>query len=145
MKPGGMLLLLLAAALVGCATQAKFQAKMDAFIGSPEAAVVGTYGPPQAAYTLTDGSKVLQYTRSGQMVLPGAVIYQPVTTTTTGNVTINQGVRQSTGTYGSTSTTYVPQAGPLTTVTVGCTVNFTVDVTGTVRAWSASGNRCVAD
>ena len=131
--------------LAGCATQAKFQAKMDSFVGRPEAVLVGAYGPPQGSYTLNDGSKVLQYSRNGQMVLPGVQTMQPVTTNTTGNVTLNQGMRQTSGSYNSTSTTYVPQQGPATTVQLGCTVNFTIDAGGIVRTWSASGNHCVAN
>lgn len=102
-------------------------------------------GPPNRSYTLNDGSKVLQYSRSSQMVLPGAQTMQPVTTNTTGNVTMNQGMRQTTGIYNSTSTTYVPQQGPNTTVQLECTVNFTIDATGIVRSWSANGNHCVAN
>jgi hypothetical protein len=135
----------IAALVAGCATQAKFQAKMDSFIGRSEGALVGAYGPPQGSYTLGDGSRVLQYSRSGQMVLPGATTMQPVTTNTTGNLTLNQGMRQTTGNYNQTSTTYVQQQGPATTVQLGCTVNFTIDASGTVRAWSANGNHCVAN
>lgn len=136
----------LAAILIaGCATQAKFQEKMNSFVGRSEAVLVGHYGPPLGSYTLTDGSKVLQYTRSGQMVLPGAQTTQAVTTNTTGNVTLNQGLHQSTGNYNSTSTTYVPQQAPATVIQLGCTINFTIDAGGTVRAWSANGNHCVAN
>lgn len=131
--------------LAGCATQAKFQTKMNSFMGHSESALIGAYGPPQSSYVLGDGSRVLQYSRSGQMVLPGMQTMQPVTTNTTGNLTLNQGLRQTTGNYNSTSTTYVPQQGPATTIQLGCTVNFTIDAGGTVRAWSATGNHCVAD
>lgn len=133
------------AALAGCATQAKFQDKMNSFVGRPEAVLVGAYGPPQGSYTLNDGSKVLQYARSGQMVLPGVTTTQPVTTNTTGNMTLNQGMRQTTGTYNQTSTTYVQQEAPSTVVQLSCTVNFTIDAGGVVRAWNASGNHCVAN
>jgi hypothetical protein len=131
--------------MAGCATQAKFQTKMDSFLGQPEAVLVGTYGPPQSSYALNGGSKVLQYSRSGQMVLPGMTTTQPVTTNTAGNLTLNQGMRQTTGTYNQTSTTYVQQQAPSTVVQLGCTVNFTIDAAGIVRAWNASGNHCVAN
>ncbi|HEY8010473.1 MAG TPA: hypothetical protein VIE67_05690 [Rudaea sp.] len=131
-------------AISGCATQAKFQAKMDRFVGQPEAAVVGTYGPPQNSYILNDGTKVLQYTRGGTMVIPGATTYQPVTTNTAGNVTLNQGMRTTTGTYNQTSTTYLRQQGPAIPINLSCTVNFTVDKEGVVRRWSAEGNHCVS-
>jgi hypothetical protein len=131
--------------LAGCATQAKFETKMNGFVGQPEAALVGTYGPPQASYTLADGSRVLQYTRGGQVLLPGATTYQPVTSSTAGNLTLNQGARQTTGTYTQQTTSMVPVQQPGVPLNLACTVNFTVDAAGTVRQWSASGNHCVAN
>lgn len=130
--------------LTGCATSQKFTAKMDGFIGQPEIVVVSTYGPPQGAYTLNDGSKVIQYTRGSNLVLPGAVTYQPVRTTTTGNLTLNQGLQQTTGNYTQQSTTYVQNQAPATNIALSCTVTFTIDPSGVVQRWSASGNHCVS-
>lgn len=132
-------------ALIGCATQAKFQAKMDRFIGQPEGVLVGTYGPPQNSYVLDDGTKVLQYTRSGTIVLQGATTYQPVISSTSGNITLHQGTRATTGTYNQTTTSYVPQQAQAIPINVSCTVNFTISKDGVVRLWSAEGNNCVSD
>ena len=133
------------AVLSGCATQANFQAKMDRFLGQSEAIVVGIYGPPQNSYVLNDGSKVLQYSRGGTIAMPGATTSQPVTTDTAGYVTINQGMRATTGTYNQTSTTYVQQQGPAIPINLSCTVNFTADKEGIVRRWNAEGNHCVSN
>lgn len=138
-------LALAALTLAGCATQGKFVSKMNGFVGQPESVVVGTYGPPQSSYVMNDGSKALQYTRGGTVMLPGATTTQPVTTNTTGNYTLNQGLNQSTGRYSAQSTTYVQQQAPATPLNLWCTVNFTVDAGGTVKAWRADGNHCVAD
>ena len=127
----------------GCATQAKFQAKMDNFIGQSERVVVGTYGPPQNSYVLSDGSKVIQYTRGGSVIIPGTTTYKPVTTNTYGNVTLHQGLRTTTGAYNQTSTTYVQQQAPSTPINLSCTVNFTIDKDGIVQRWNAEGNHCV--
>jgi hypothetical protein len=132
-------------ALAGCATHGKFVSKMNGFVGQPESVIVGTYGPPQSSYVMNDGAKVLQYTRGGTVMLPGATTSRPVTTNTTGNYTLNQGLNQSTGSYSSQSTTYVQQQAPMTPLNLSCTVNFTVDKAGTVKSWQASGNHCVAD
>lgn len=132
------------AMLAGCATQAKFQAKMDNFLGQSEAVVIGNYGPPQNSYVLNDGSKVIQYTRGGTIVMPGATTYQPVTTNTYGNMTLNQGMRATTGAYNQTSTTYVQQQGAAIPINLSCTVNFTIDKEGVVRQWNSEGNHCVA-
>ena len=134
----------LAIALGGCATQAGFEKLMGTYMGNTEAQLVGRLGPPQNSYRLDDGSRVLQYARSGQIVLPGPTTYAPVTTNTTGNVTLNNGMRQTTGTYNQRSTTYVSQQAPDTTIALNCTVNFTVSAEGCVYAWRASGNNCRA-
>lgn len=126
----------------GCATSEKFAAKMDAFIGQPESALVSRLGPPQSAYTLTDGSKVIQYARSSTMLIPGATTLQPVRSNTYGNVSLNQGLRTTSGTYSSTTTTYVQHQGPSTSVQLACTVNFTISAQGAVLAWTAEGNHC---
>ncbi len=136
---------LAAALLAGCATTAKFEAKMNGFVGQPEGVIVGTYGPPNAAYALADGSRVIQYTRGSQVMLPGATTYQPVTGRTTGNVTLTQGSSMTTGTYSQQTTAMVPVQQPGTQLTMFCTVNFTIDSGGVVRSWNANGNRCVAD
>lgn len=140
-------LALAAAALLlsACATTQKFEAKMNRFIGQPEAAVVGTYGPPQAAYQLADGSKVIQYTRGGTVMLPGATTYVPVQSSTTGTMTLNRGLAQTTGNYTQQTTTTAPVQGAGTPLTFSCTVNFTIDPAGVVRQWAAQGNHCVSD
>ncbi len=136
----------LAAALLmsGCATSAKFTTKMDAFVGQSERALIMAYGVPQGSYQLQDGSKALQYTQSSNIVIPGATTMQPVTTHTTGNVTLNQGTLPSAGNYTQQSTTYVPTQGPATNIALACSITFTVDSGGIVRQWSANGNHCVS-
>jgi hypothetical protein len=134
----------IAAGLSGCATQANFSAKMNGFVGQSEMVVVAAYGPPQGSYVGADGSRVIQYTKGNTLVLPGATTYQPVTTNTTGNAIVNQGLRQVTGSYNQQSTTYIPQQAPATQVNLSCTVTFTVDKEGIVRGWNANGNYCVA-
>lgn len=138
-------LLICAVAVTACATTEKFNAKMNGFVGQPDAVVVGMYGPPDSSYTLADGSKVIQYTRGGTGVLPGATTVEPITTNTRGTMSIDLGIRAPvTGTYSQTSTTYVTQQGPATTVSLSCTVRFTIDPAGIVRKWAASGNNCTS-
>lgn len=127
-------------AVAGCATNAKFQDKMNNFMGAPESALVSAYGPPQSSYMSGDGSKVLQYTRSSSSQIGGATTYQPVTSTTTG--TVSNGYRSAN--YSANTTSYQPVQQPTYTINSWCTVNFTIDSGGTVRRWSANGNNCVA-
>lgn len=142
MKPIYVALMFLG--LTGCATSEKFSAKMDGFIGQPEISVISTYGIPQSNYTLQDGSRVIQYTRGSDITLPGAITVQPVTTNTSGNLTLNQGIRQTTGSYAQQSTTYVQSQGPASNISFSCTVMFTLDANGIVRRWSAKGNHCIS-
>lgn len=139
-----ILVLAIFLATAGCATSQKFSTKMDSFIGQPEVGLVSVYGVPQSSYALQDGSKILQYTRSNSMVLPGATTMQAINTNTSGNVTVNQGMRQATGNYTQQSTTHVPTQGPAINVALSCTVTFTVDSEGIVRRWVANGNHCVS-
>ena len=131
--------------LAGCATHGKFVSKMDRFVGQGESAVIGSYGAPAQSYTLTDGSRVISYTRGGTMVLPGITTYTPVTSNTSGNLVVNQGIRQSTGIYSSQTTTMLPQQAPAMNIQMSCTVHFTITSKGIVSAWRAEGSNCVSD
>lgn len=134
---------ILAATLAGCATQEKFNAKMDGFVGQPESALVMAYGVPTGTYPLGDGTKVIQFSRSRNMVLPGATTYQPITSNTYGNVNVNRGVYGTTsGNYSQTSTVMVPQTGPAINITQSCSVNFMISSAGIVQSWKAEGNHC---
>lgn len=130
------------AVLAGCATSANFAKQMDSFVGKPEIAVVSAYGAPDRSYAMQDGSRVIQYTKERQVALPGAVTTRPVRTTTTGNVSMNQGMTQTNGTYSQQSTTYVKQQGPGTNIEFSCTMIFTLDSSGTVKSWTSNGNDC---
>ena len=136
------LVLAVVTVLQACATTEKFTNKMNGFIGASELDLIGTYGAPNYAYTLGDGSKVLTYTRGGNVQFGGHTINQLVTTTSTASV---YGARVGAVSAVGTSTTYVPVQQPTHNVTVSCTVNFTLSPNGTVMRWAASGNRCVAD
>ena len=139
------LAVLLTIFLAGCATAEKFNTKMNGFVGKQEIAVASIYGSPQSVYSLPDGQRVISYIRGGQMVLPGATTSQPITTKTTGNLTLNQGLSQTTSIYSQQSTMYIRQQMPSTILNLSCTVNFTIDALGVIRSWSAAGNHCVAE
>lgn len=57
---------------LGCATQAKFKAQMDTWVGSSADSLVTQWGPPQSSYPLTSGGKVLHYSRQSS----GPTTYQ---------------------------------------------------------------------
>jgi hypothetical protein len=127
--------ILLLAALAGCATQAKFQANMDGWIGRSEASLVGGMGPPQSVYTIDATAKVLTWNHSGQVVLPGQTYTTPTTTNTTGYINNRP--------FNAQSTTYTQQQGAPTVIGLNCTVNVTLH-DGFVTAWQSFGNNCVS-
>lgn len=59
------LLLLAGLALPGCASQAGFDARMQALVGMPEGDLVQRIGVPEADFTTPEGRRFLQYERLG--------------------------------------------------------------------------------
>jgi hypothetical protein len=124
-----------ALALAGCATQAKFESRLDSWMGHRESELLASYGPPQSVYTVSDHERVLTYVQTGQIVLPGQNYTTPMVTNTNGYVGGTN--------YHATSTTYLPQQGAPTVIGLSCTVNFTV-VGEIVTRWRWQGNHCVS-
>ena len=59
------MLLLAGLTLAACATQAGFDARMQALVGTPEGDLVHALGVPEADFTTPDGRRFLQYERLG--------------------------------------------------------------------------------
>jgi len=127
-------LLAVLAGLSGCATQANYEKMLQSWVGDSEAHLVSSWGPPASVYE-AGGSRILTYVQSGQAVLPGASYTTPVRTTTYGNVGLTP--------YNATSTTYLPQQGAPTVISMSCTVHFTV-TQDRISNWSWQGNNCRA-
>jgi hypothetical protein len=111
---------------------------MDSYLGVPESNLVSGMGPPQNVYQAPDGSRILSFSRSGNMQLGGATTYQPVTSTTNGTLYGNGG----TATYRGATTSYQAVQQPTYNVPLSCSVNFTLR-NDRVVGWQASGNHCV--
>jgi hypothetical protein len=133
-------MLISVATLAGCATTEKFNAKMNSFLGQPEAVIVGRYGAPKSVYQVDALTKVLTYRRSGAVPVGGGTTMQAVTSQDRGSVYGPRG----TATYSGTSTTWVPVQQPAYSVEFWCEVHFTIKE-GAVSAWNAEGNHCVSD
>lgn len=127
--------------VAGCATNQKFSAKMDSFVGLREVALVTALGPPVNVYATADGDRVLSFRRASSMPVGGGTYTQPVTTA-------SQGVIYGPGgatTYNGTSTSYQQVQQPTYSINLWCEVNFTVASIGIVKDWRASGNHCVSN
>lgn len=131
--------------LSGCATTAKYEAKLNSWVGQPADSLVMAWGPPASSYPLQNGGQVLQY--SGQRTLPigGYTYTTPQTTYTNGTVNA-YGSRggYANANYSGTSTTYVQQQTPVYNVNLTCTTTFSVDASGYIVSWRYQGNDCVS-
>lgn len=116
---------LVALSLAACATQAKYKAKLDTWVGQPAQSLVNAWGYPASQMTAPNGNQVYVYQTSGSIVMP---------TTTTTNA---QATSYGHSAYGTaTSTTYGGQ-----TIALSCTTYFEI-YGGTVVKWNYQGNAC---
>jgi hypothetical protein len=115
----------LAASAVGCATESGYKDVLDSYVGSPEAALLAQWGPPDQAYSSDPDTKYLTFSRSRTGYVPGV----PPTYQTSCN---------------SGFCTTIPVGGsPGFSYTNSCRTFFKV-VHGTIEAWGFTGNACRA-
>lgn len=131
--------LLLAALLAGCATRGGFETIMNNWVGRSESDLVAKYGPPNGLYIAPDGARILTFTKGGNVRIGGATTYQPVTSTTTGNI---YGSNGGSATYRANTTSYQAVQQPTYNIAQSCTVNFKL-VNDRIESWQADGNHCV--
>ncbi|NWA03717.1 hypothetical protein [Pseudomonas gingeri] len=120
-----VLLLAALALLGGCASETKYKANMDSWVGQDEVRLVRELGPPMQAYE-AGGSRFLVYTMSNSLVIPGT----PTTA--------------STGNYGNGSFTTITPGAPAQSLDYTCSSQFEVKGQKVV-AWTSRGNGCVAE
>jgi hypothetical protein len=122
----GILVACLLLALSGCATNAKFQASLNSWVGQPAQSLVDSWGYPASQMTAPNGNTVYVYQRSGSFVMPS---------TTTTNASATAYGNQAYGT--ATSTT---SGGNV--INMACTTYFELDSSQTIVTWHAQGNNC---
>ena len=133
----------LAVFLSACATTAGYEAVLNTWIGDTSDHLVSAWGIPAQTFQQSDGGMVLEYHRSGQIVLPGITTYQPVTTYNNGSVSaMNTNGTMVNGSYNGTSTTYVPQTSYPVVIPQACMTRFTVDAGGRITRWNWQSNAC---
>jgi hypothetical protein len=64
MKTGSYVVSFFIAPLIGCATTAKYEKRLQSWMGSNETAIVSSWGPPNETYSLPDGGKILTWSTS---------------------------------------------------------------------------------
>jgi hypothetical protein len=142
-------LFLSVAVLTSCATTANYEAVLNSWIGAPADRLVASWGPPESEYKLSDGGKVLVYSRERTVQTGGYTQTRrvPKTTYTTGTVSAyGSGGGYANANYDQTSTTYETQTRttPVRTYTKTCKTRFTTDWLGYIKYWAWEGNDCAA-
>jgi hypothetical protein len=128
----------------GCATTANYEKILNTWVGSHADNLVTSWGPPQSSFQLSDGSTVIEYMRSGTVVVPGYTYTVPQTTYHSGTTSAYGSRGSAYGSYSGTSTTYVQQQTPSYTIDKWCKTRFTVNPNGIITRWGWEGNNCRA-
>ena len=124
MSRASIVSMLLSLWLAGCATEEKYRAMLDSWVGAPEARLVAAWGVPAGVYE-AGGAKFLSYSRLETTVLPGRA--PRYTTTVVGNTAYS-----------------TPIGGlPPTAIAVACETTFEIR-DEIVRNYSYRGNGCTA-
>ena len=124
-------------AISGCASTAKYEVKLNTWIGVSEDALISGWGVPSKTYTLADGKKALEFVRKDMMQVGGNTYSVPVTTYQSGKVGDQE--------FTSTSTTYVPETTPMQMYKLSCRTSFILGTNGKVESWHHTGNNCVSN
>ena len=119
-------IIILGLLLEGCATQGKYKALLDTWVGLTEDQLVDVWGPPNGLYNKKDGGRILTFAWSGSYYLPGD--------TNTSSGSTHDGV--------ITTTTTV---SPGRYITTGCKTNFYISAAGKIITWNFQGNNCVSN
>jgi hypothetical protein len=129
--------LLLGLGLCGCASTAKYEVKLNNWIGASEDSLVASWGVPNKTYTLPDGKKALEFV-SKETVQTGGYLYSiPQTTYQSGTIGDKS--------YSGTSTTYATEISPVRDYKIFCKTSFIIDNNGKVESWHHEGNNCVSN
>jgi len=131
------LILLMCLGLCACATTAKYEARLNTFIGQSEDSLIAAWGVPDKQYNMGDGKKAIEYVEKSMVRTGGYSYTQPRTTYHSGTIG-NQ-------TYSGTSTEYVTEKAPVERHKLFCKTSFIIDKSGKVESWHHEGNDCVSE
>ena len=134
---GKVLLVLLCLALSGCATTAKYEAKLNTWIGVNEDSLVSSWGVPNKTYTMSDGKKAIEYAHKETVQTGGYTYTTPESTYQSGTIGNKP--------YSGTSTTNVTETVPVQNYKLSCKTTFIINNSGKVESWSHDGNNCVSN
>ncbi len=132
-----ILILLLSLGLSGCATAAKYEVKLNAWIGASEESLIANWGVPDKEYQLSNGKKAVAYVRKDTFQTGGNTYLEPRITYQSGTIGDKP--------YSGTSTAYVTETAPLKNYKLFCKTSFVINSSGKVESWHHEGNNCVSN
>ncbi len=107
----------------GCATTAKFESKLNSWVGYSERDLIESWGPPNNVYQVDSNQKIISYNKSMDVALP------------------NFGKTYQTSFVGNTAYTTSYGTDSPGSVNFSCKVSFTIE-NGMIIAWRHEGNYC---
>ena len=123
--------------LTGCATTAKYEAKLNSWVGQNEDSLIAGWGVPEKTYQMQDGKKALEFVHKSVVQMGGYTYTQPQVTYHSGSIGNKQ--------YSGTSTTYVTEVSPVQRYKLSCKTTFILDTDGKVAGWHHEGNDCTSN
>lgn len=128
--------LIAALLLTGCGAakkrEASFQTEMNGYVGNSADALIRSRGVPTSTATLSDGGRVLEYSKSRTVVSGG------------GSFTVNKSVYVPSSTGGVGTWVSVPQqqAVPVSSRDESCKLIFEISADNLVMGWKSEGRDC---
>jgi hypothetical protein len=121
----------------GCATVAKYEARLNTFIGQSEGSLIASWGVPRKEYRLDSGKKAVEYARKDLVQTGGDTFVEERTVSHSGVIGDKP--------YSGISTQYVTQTSPVEQYKLYCKTSFVINTNGTVESWHHEGNNCVSE
>jgi hypothetical protein len=131
-----ILLWLLCLVFCGCATTAKYEAKLNSLVGSTEEFLISSWGVPDKEYNLSDGKKAVEYVRKDTIRTGGNTYTYPQTVYQSGTIDGKP--------YSGTATQLVTETTPVQKFKLFCRTSFIINQNGRVESWHHQGNDCVS-
>lgn len=130
--------------LTGCATQAKYAAKVQTWVGHHTDTLISQWGPPTTSTALSNGGKVLEYDRSHTVHTGGGTYYLPMTNYGSGTVNAYGSDGTASANYSGSVTQQMPMYVPPSTKINWCKTRFTTNAQSVIINWSIEGNNCTS-
>lgn len=131
-----IIFLLFCVGLSGCASTAKYEAKLNTWIGASENSLIASWGVPDKTYNLSDGKKAIEFVHKDILETGGYTYTMPQTTYQSGTIGDKP--------YSGTSTTYVTTTEPVRQHRFFCKTSFVIDSNGKIESWHHEGNNCIS-